>query len=188
MDNVLILAQDSGLPFRLSLIIDRVREQGRIMTSKAYADWTANLPRPFYGDFRVNAVELVQLMASPSSKGHKNTADIQLTVDAMEMVFSPVRPDVVVIVGGDRDYVPLIQKLKRYGIFVTGIGVEAGASSVLTEACDLYILYDDLVPPAPNEFEDPSSSDDRGDSNSSTQRAVDNTHRERLAAAGECSP
>ena len=98
VDNVLILAQNSGLPFRLSLIIDKVREQGRIMTSKAYADWTTNLPRPFYGDFRVNAVELVQLMTSRASNEHKNTADLQLTVDAMEMVFSPVRPDIVVIV------------------------------------------------------------------------------------------
>ncbi len=184
VDNVLILAQNSGLPFRLSLIIDKVREQGRIMTSKAYADWTANLLRPFHGDFMVNAVELVQLMTSPASKEHKNTADIQLTVDAMEMIFSPVRPDIVVIVGGDRDYVPLVQKLKRYGIFVIGIGVAAGVSRVLNEACDAFVFYDDLVPPAPDEIEDPASAADRVEVYSLIRRAVEEIHRGNRVATG----
>ena len=184
VDNVLILAQNSGLPFRLSLIMDKVREHGRIMTSKAYADWTANLPKPFYGDFRVNAVELVQLMTSPSSKEHKNTADIQLTVDAMEMIFSPVRPDIIVIVGGDRDYVPLVQKLKRYGVFVIGIGVEAGVSRVLTEACDSYIYYDDLVPPAPDEVESRASAADRAEVYSLMRRAIETIQRVGRNATG----
>ncbi len=184
VDNVLILAQNSGLPFRLSHIMDKVREQGRIMTSKAYADWTANLPKPFYGDFRVNAVELVQLMTSPSSKEHKNTADLQLTVDAMEMVFSSVRPDIIVIVGGDRDYVPLVQKLKRYGIYVIGIGVEAGVSRVLTEACDSYIYYDDLVPPAPNEIESPVSAADRAEVYSLMRSAIETIQRDGRNATG----
>ena len=93
VDNVLILAQNSGLPFHLSLIIDRVRQQGTIMSSKAYADWTASLLRPVLGDFRASAIELVQLLTSTLSKEHKNTADIQLAVDALEMALSPVRPD-----------------------------------------------------------------------------------------------
>ena len=157
VDNVLILAQNSGLPFHLSLIIDRVRQQGTIMSAKAYADWTASLLRPVLGDFRASAIELVQLLTSTLSKEHKNTADIQLAVDALEMALSPVRPHTIVIVGGDRDYVPLVQKLKRYGIFVMGIGVEAGVSSVLTEACDSYVYYDDIVPPAPQEIAEPVS-------------------------------
>lgn len=184
VDNVLILAQHSGLPFRLSLIVDKVREQGRIMTSKAYADWTTNLLRPFYGDFRVNAVELVQLMTSTASKEHKNTADIQLTVDAMEMVFSPVCPDVVVIVGGDRDYVPLVQKLRRYGIFVTVIGVESGVSRPLSEACDKLIYYDDLVPPAPEEAENRVSAADRAEVYSLMRRSVETIQREGRTATG----
>ena len=146
VDNMYILAQNSGLPFRLSLIIDRAREHGRIMSARAYADWTDDRIEPIRGDFRDNAIELVELLTSRASKEHKNTADIQLAVDALEMVFSPVRPEVVVIVGGDRDYVPLVQKLKRYGVFVMGIGVEAGVSGVLSEACDSFIFYDDMVP------------------------------------------
>ena len=189
VDNVLILAQNSGLPFNLSLIIDRARQQGTIMSSKAYADWTAGLLRPVLGDFRANAIELVQLLTSAASKEHKNTADIQLTVDALEMVFSPVRPDTIVIVGGDRDYVPLVQKLKRYGIFVMGIGVAAGVSRVLIEACDSFVFYDDIVPPAtegPAEevAERVSLPAPIDDAYSLMRRAVEALHREGRAATG----
>ncbi len=184
VDNVIILAQNSGLPFHLSLIIDRVRQQGTIMSAKAYADWTANLLRPVLGDFRANAIELAQLSTSPLSKEHKNTADIQLTVDALEMVFSPVRPDTIVIVGGDRDYVPLVQKLKRYGVFVMGIGVEAGVSNVLTEACDSFVYYDDIVPPAPGEITEPVSLPDPSGAYALMRRAVEALHREGRGATG----
>ncbi len=175
VDNVYILAQNSGLPFRLSLIIDRVREHGRIMSARAYADWTDNRIEPIRGDFRDNAIELVELLTSRASKEHKNTADIQLAVDALEMVFSPVRPDVVVIVGGDRDYVPLVQKLKRYGVFVMGIGVEAGVSGVLSEACDSFVFYDDIVPPPPEEDKlvSPISSPDPVEAFALMRRAIE---------------
>ena len=184
VDNVLILAQNSGLPFHLSLIIDRVRQQGTIMSAKAYADWTASLLRPVLGDFRAYAIELVELLTSASSQEHKNTADIQLAVDALEMALSPVRPDTIVIVGGDRDYVPLVQKLKRYGIFVMGIGVEAGVSSVLTEACDSYVYYDDIVPPAPQEIAEPVSLPNPGDAYSLMRRAVEALNRESRTPTG----
>ena len=184
VDNVLILAQSSGLPFNLSLIIDRVRQQGTVMSSKAYADWTASLLKPVLGDFRANAIELVQLLTSASSKEHKNTADIQLAVDALEMVFLPVRPDTIVIVGGDRDYVPLVQKLKRYGVFVMGIGVEAGVSSVLVEACDSYIYYDDMVPPAPQGITEPVSIPDPATAYSLMRRAIEALTREGKVSTG----
>ena len=184
VDNVLILAQNSGLPFHLSLIIDRVRQQGTIMSAKAYADWTASFLRPVLGDFRAYAIELVELLTSASTHEHKNTADIQLAVDALEMALSPVRPDTIVIVGGDRDYVPLVQKLKRYGIFVMGIGVEAGVSSVLTEACDSYVYYDDIVPPAPEEVTEPISVPDPSDAYSLMRRSVGALNREGRTATG----
>ena len=184
VDNVLILAQNAGLPFHLSLIIDRVRQQGTIMSSKAYADWTASFLRPVLGDFRAYAIELVELLTSASSQEHKNTADIQLAVDALEMALSPVRPDTIVIVGGDRDYVPLVQKLKRYGVFVMGIGVEAGVSSVLAEACDSYVYYDHMVPPAPEEIIEPVSVPDAGDAYSLMRRAVEALNRESRTPTG----
>ncbi len=173
VDNVLILAQNSGLPFHLSLIIERARQQGALMSAKAYGDWTSDLLRPVLGDFRSSAIELVELLTSAASREHKNTADIQLAVDALEMVFSPVRPDTVVIVGGDRDYVPLVQKLRRYGVVVVGIGVEAGVSRVLVEACDSYVYYDDIVPPAPEESSEVVALPDPAEAHSLMRRAVE---------------
>ncbi len=184
VDNVLICSQNAGLPFHLSLIIDRVRQQGTIMSSKAYADWTSNLLRPFLGDFRANAIELVELLTSVSSREHKNTADIQLAVDALEMVFLPGRPDTMVIVGGDRDYVPLVQKLKRYGVFVMGLGVEAGVSPVLAEACDSFVYYDNIVPPDPEEVAKPESLPDLQDSFSLMARAVEALRRDGRSSTG----
>ena len=184
VDNVLILSQNSGLPFYLSLIIDRVRQQGTIMSSKAYADWASSLLRPFMGDFRANAIELVQLPTSMAAKEHKNTADIQLAVDALEMVFLPGSPDTVVIVGGDRDYVPLVQKLKRYGVFVMGIGVEAGVSSVLIKACDLFVYYDDILDSGSEEIEGPVSLPDPVEAYSLMQRAVEALGRDHRASTG----
>ena len=172
VDNVLILSRDSILPFRLSLIIDRVRQQGSIMSAKAYADWSSTLLVPYKRDFESSAIEQVQLSTSGVSREHKNTADIQLAVDALEMVFSPVRPDTIVIVGGDRDYVPLVQKLKRYGVFVMGIGVEAGVSRMLTEACNSFVYYNDLVPPAPDEAAEPASLPDPQEAYSLMVRAI----------------
>ena len=154
------------------------------MSSRAYADWTANLLRPVLHDFRTNAIELVQLPTSMASKEHKNTADIQLAVDALEMVFSSVRPDTIVIVGGDRDYVPLVQKLKRYGVYVMGIGVEAGVSKVLTEACDSFVFYDDLVPPPPVETEEPLTSPDPTEAYSLMRRAIEALNRESRTTSG----
>ena len=153
------------------------------MSSKAYADWTSSLLRPFLRDFRASAIELVQLPTSAASKEHKNTADIQLAVDALEMVFLPVRPDTIVIVGGDRDYVPLVQKLKRYGSFVMGIGVEAGVSRVLTEACDSFVYYDHILPPAPEGVADPISLPDPQEAYSLMVRAI-----EALTQDGRASP
>ena len=151
VDNVLINAQNAGLPFNLAWIIDRVRQEGPLMSAKAYADWTSALLRPVLADFRNHAIELIQLATTARPSEHKNTADIQLAVDALEMVLSPLRPRVVVIVGGDRDFVPLVQKLKRYGTRVIAVGVEGSVSPVLAQACDTFIYYDDLVPPAPEE-------------------------------------
>jgi uncharacterized LabA/DUF88 family protein len=152
VDNWFISAQDSGLPFSLDYLIGRVRQEGTLMSAKAYADWTNTRLRPIIPDFHKSAIEQVQL-STTGYANEKNTADIQLAVDAMEMILSPMRPSVVIIVGGDRDYVPLVQKLKRYGAWVVGIGVEGSISAVLPQACNAFVYYDDLVPPSPDDEE-----------------------------------
>ncbi len=159
VDNLVICAQNSGLPFNLKLILQRVRQEGLLMSARAYADWTSNTLRPFIADFRSLAVELIELSTMISASEHKNTADMQLAVDALEMALSPYKPVVIVIVGGDRDYVPLVQKLKRYGVRVVGIGVRVGVSRILAQACDSFVFYDDLLPPDEEDLAPPAEPD-----------------------------
>ncbi|MBM3946760.1 MAG: NYN domain-containing protein, partial [SAR202 cluster bacterium] len=147
VENLLISAQNAGLPFNLGYILDRARQEGPLMCVKAYADWNAPLLRPVQPDFRQHAVEQAQL----GTFHEKNTADIQIAVDAVEMALSDVKPKVIVIVGGDRDFVPLVQKLRRYDIKTVGIGIEGVVSKVLSQACEQYVFYDDLLPERPKE-------------------------------------
>ena len=153
VDNLFISAQNAGLPFSLDLVIDRVRQEGTLMSARAYADWSNQHLRPVLSDFRQQAIEQVHLpTTTPGGAGDvKNTADIQLALDALEMVFSRVSPETVVIASGDRDFVPLVQKLKRYGTHVIGMGVENAVSPVLAQACNSFVYYDTLVPPEPEE-------------------------------------
>ena len=151
VDNLFISAQNAGLPFSLSLVIDRVRQEGTLMSARAYADWSNPYLRPVLSDFRQQAIEQVHLpTTTPGGAGDvKNTADIQLALDALEMVFSRVSPDTIVIASGDRDFVPLVQKLKRYGTHVLGMAVENAVSPVLAQACNSFVYYDTLLPPEP---------------------------------------
>lgn len=153
VDNLFISAQNAGLPFSLDLVIDRVRQEGALMSARAYADWSNQHLRPVLSDFRQQAIEQVHLpTTTPGGAGDvKNTADIQMALDALEMVFSRVSPETVVIASGDRDFVPLVQKLKRYGTHVIGMGVENAVSPVLAQACNSFVYYDTLVPPEPEE-------------------------------------
>ena len=148
VDNLFISAQNAGLPFSLDLVINRVRQEGTLMSARAYADWSNQYLRPVLSDFRQQAIEQVHLpTTTPGGAGDvKNTADIQLALDALEMVFSRVSPETIVIASGDRDFVPLVQKLKRYGTHVIGMAVENSVSPVLAQACNSFVYYDTLLP------------------------------------------
>ncbi|MDH7601328.1 MAG: NYN domain-containing protein [Armatimonadota bacterium] len=142
-ENLLIELWKAGVRLRLKPIIDRIREEGRIASIKAYGDWSRQPLIGFVQEFRTNIIEMVQL--STSAEG-KNTGDIQLALDALEMAVQPASPSVFVIVSGDRDFVPLVQKLKRYGKFVMGIGhCETSTSKLLADACDLFIFADEIL-------------------------------------------
>lgn len=143
VENLAIEAQKAGLQIEVSRIVGRVKEEGRIIFARAYADWSQMGMQRLLRDFQNNVVELEQLC---SGYAGKNTADMQLALDALEMCLQPSGPDVVVLGAGDRDFVPLVQKLKRYGKRLIGIGVRGSISGSLEKACDTYIYYDALVP------------------------------------------
>jgi uncharacterized LabA/DUF88 family protein len=141
-ENLIIEAQKIGLPVEIKLIVDRVREEGLLNFARAYADWTDSHTLPYTGDFYNNVFELTQL----NSRYGKNTGDIQLVVDALEMALLPNSPEIFVIVAGDRDFVPLVQKLKRYGKRVIGIGLQEASSHTLQRVCNVFLYYERLVP------------------------------------------
>lgn len=141
-ENLVIASDHAGLAFALRPILDRIREEGQLIFARAYADWSNLQLGRCLRDFRQNVVELTQL---PTDATGKNTADINLAVDALEMVLLPSAPDVVVLAAGDRDFVPLVQKIKRYGKAVLGIGVRGSASRDLALACDIFLFVDDIM-------------------------------------------
>lgn len=141
-ENFVICAQQAGLPLRMKRLVNRIREEGVISFARAYGDWTKFHMSRQMGEFQENVIEMNQL---PNRYG-KNTADMQMVVDSLEMAILPQAPDIFVLVAGDRDFVPLVQKLKRYGKTVIGIGVKGATSGWLEKICNTFLYYDNLVP------------------------------------------
>jgi uncharacterized protein (TIGR00288 family) len=142
-DNLLIEAQKSGLPFDVQRLSERIREEGRLVLARAYADWRTDPASRFVGLLQDNTVEMVML---PTSYHGKNTADIQIVVDALELTILPNSPEIIALVAGDRDFVPLVQRIKRYGKTVIGIGLRGSTSRTLERACTRFVYYEDMFP------------------------------------------
>jgi hypothetical protein len=144
-ENILVGALSAGFSRPIASLMERVREQGFLMSAEAYGDWTRYPCSQFLREFQLNTVEMTQL---PTSAAGKNTADINLAVDAIEMALSPSAPDTVVLAAADRDFVPLVQKLRRYGKEVIGIGVRGSVSRELEQVCNAFLMLDDIIPEA----------------------------------------
>ncbi len=126
--------------FNIELVLERVVEKGRILTKKAYADWNrfANYTAPLHEA----AIELIEIPRRAQSG--KNSADIRLCVDAMDLAYSKEHIDTFVIVSGDSDFSPLVSKLKELGKHVLGVGMQESTSELLRDNCDEFIYYEDL--------------------------------------------
>jgi len=127
--------------FDISLALERLLEKGKIIVKRAYADWErfSEYKRPFHE----SALELISI-----PKKHytgKNSADIRLVVDAMDLAFSKEHIDTFVVASGDSDFTPLVSKLKENDKYVIGMGVKNSTADILTGNCDEFIYYDDLV-------------------------------------------
>ena len=144
-ENLIISSQKAGLPVNVRAVIDRIREEGKLSFARAYSDWTQHPVHGYTSQFHDNVIELTQL----SSKYGKNTADMQIVVDAMEMAMTANSPEIFILIAGDRDFVPLVQKLKRFGKRVVGIGLRETTSPALNAVCDAFLFYNNLLPEAP---------------------------------------
>ncbi len=126
----------------LGAVLDYSSSFGTIAVCRAYADWSAAINSSYRYQLVGRAVELVQMF--PTVESMKNGADIRMSVDVIEDLFR--LPDLthVVIVSGDSDFIALVQRCRRLGRYVVGIGVAGGTSRALNAACDEYKDYDGL--------------------------------------------
>jgi len=141
VENLAIHAQQQGVDFRVAPIIEAARQEGRVVFARAYGDFSRPYMSAVKSDLQSSVFELSLL---PTDTKGKNTADVQLALDALEMCLQPSAPATVVIGSGDRDFVPLVQKIKRYGTFIIGIGLKGSISATLERICDTYWYYEDL--------------------------------------------
>jgi uncharacterized protein (TIGR00288 family) len=126
--------------FDIDRVLERLVEKGKIVAKKAYADWSRFAP--YTAPLHEAAIELVEI--PKRSQTGKNSADIHLCVDAMDLANSKEHIDTFVIVSGDSDFSPLVSKLKENGKHVIGLGMQDSTSELLRDNCDEFIYYEDL--------------------------------------------
>ena len=127
--------------FDIQLVLQRLIEKGRIVFKKAYSDWTrySECKR----EFHEAGIELIDI--PQRNYAAKNSADIRMVVDAMDLVASKGHITTFVICSGDSDFSPLVSKLKENDKSVIGVGVKNSTSNLLITNCDEFIFYEDLV-------------------------------------------
>lgn len=142
LENVAIGVREAKYQkLEIEKILARLVEKGKITHKKAYADWAvfSQYKRPFHE----SAIELIDI--PHKNVGGKNSADIKMVVDAMELSYSKDHIDTFVLVTGDSDFSPLVSKLRENNKRIIGLGVKNSTSDLLMENCDEFIFYDDLV-------------------------------------------
>jgi len=127
--------------FQVELVLKRLLEKGRIVFKRAYCDWSHY--RSSVREFHTQGIEMVDIPQSKMSG--KNSADIHMVVDALDLCYSKSHIDLFVLLSGDSDFSPLVSKLKENNKRVIGCGVKSSTSHLLVGNCDEFIYYDDLV-------------------------------------------
>jgi uncharacterized LabA/DUF88 family protein len=142
-ENIALGVRDAKLTkFDIRLVLERLLLKGSIVAKKAYCDWDRY--KEFKPTMHEAAFELIEIPHTRQSG--KNSADIRMVVDALDLCYTKEHIDTFVIVSGDSDFSPLVSKLRENAKSVIGIGVKNSTSDLLMNNCDEFIFYDDLVP------------------------------------------
>ena len=127
--------------FQIQLILKRLLEKGRIVYKRAYCDW-----RNYEDSVREFHAQGVEMIDIPQSKmSGKNSADIHMVVDALDLCHAKQHIDTFALLSGDSDFSPLVSKLKENNRRVIGCGVKSSTSDLLIANCDEFLYYDDLI-------------------------------------------
>ena len=127
--------------FDIQKILERLLLKGSIVAKKAYCDWDRY--KTFKPTMHEAAFELIEIPHVRQSG--KNSADIRMVVDALDLCYTKEHIDTFVIISGDSDFSPLVSKLRENAKTVIGVGVKNSTSDLLMSNCDEFIFYDDLV-------------------------------------------
>ncbi len=127
--------------FDIEKVLERLLLKGSIVVKKAYCDWDRY--KEFKGPMHEASFELIEIPHVRMSG--KNSADIRMVVDALDLCYTKSHVDTFVIVSGDSDFSPLVSKLRENNKIVIGVGVKSSTSDLLIANCDEFIYYDDLV-------------------------------------------
>ena len=127
--------------FDIQRIIERLLVKGSIVAKKAYCDWERY--KEFKAPMHEAAFELIEIPHVRMSG--KNSADIRMVVDALDLCYTKEHINTFVIISGDSDFSPLVSKLRENAKTVIGVGVKNSTSDLLMGSCDEFIFYDDLV-------------------------------------------
>jgi uncharacterized protein (TIGR00288 family) len=136
--------------FDINKVLERLLIKGSIVVKKAYCDWDRY--KEFKASMHEASFELIEIPHIRQSG--KNSADIRMVVDALDLCYTKAHVDTFVIISGDSDFSPLVSKLRENNKFVIGVGVKMSASDLLIANCDEFIYYDDLVRKKQKQSED----------------------------------
>src|SRR5438309_2024668 len=168
LENIALGARDAHYPaFDIRKVLERLLLKGQIVVKKAYCDFDR------YKDFKRSlheaAFELIEIPHLRQSG--KNSADIRMVVDALDLCYTKGHVDTFVIISGDSDFSPLVSKLRENAKTVIGMGVKNSTSDLFISNCDEFLYYDDLVRAGP------SKARRRSAANTSVAKAVESTSK-----------
>jgi uncharacterized protein (TIGR00288 family) len=147
LENIALGAMDANYPqFDIQKVLERLLLKGHIVVKKAYCDFDRG--KAFKRDLHEAAFELIEIPHVRQSG--KNSADIRMVVDALDLCYTKSHVDTFVIISGDSDFSPLVSKLRENAKMVIGVGVKNSTADLFINNCDEFIYYDDLVRAAPS--------------------------------------
>jgi len=140
-ENIALGAKDAKLKFDIGLVLARLLDKGNVVVRRAYCDWER-----FRKDRRSLHEASFELIEIPHvSLSGKNSADIRMVVDALDLCHTKPHVGIFALLTGDSDFSPLVSKLRENSKVVLGVGVKNSTSDLLVSNCDEFVYYDDLV-------------------------------------------
>jgi uncharacterized protein (TIGR00288 family) len=179
LENIALGARDASYPsFDIQKVLERLLLKGHIVVKKAYCDFDR------YKDFKRGlheaAFELIEIPHVRQSG--KNSADIRMVVDALDLCYTKGHVDTFVIISGDSDFSPLVSKLRENDKTVIGVGVKNSTSDLFINNCDEFIYYDDLVRKEPSKSRRRTAAAAAATPAANGEKSVDNKGPDRTEA------